>query len=114
MSIGNLKDQGNKGNNLPYQLSVLKLLGDILVASGGGSTPVVRTPTLVRVTNASSIAAGARGVTIANVGSAVGTVLGTNLGIGQIVSFDAGSTADTLSAIAYNAVGTEFLISKVV
>ena len=29
MSIGNLKDQGNKGNNFPYQLRVLQLLGDI-------------------------------------------------------------------------------------
>lgn len=29
MSIGNLKDQGNKGNNYPYQLASLKLLGDI-------------------------------------------------------------------------------------
>ena len=29
MSIGNLKDQGNKGNNYPYQLASLRLLGDI-------------------------------------------------------------------------------------
>lgn len=29
MSIGNLKDQGNKGNNFPYQLAVLKLLDQI-------------------------------------------------------------------------------------
>lgn len=29
MSIGNLKDYGNKGNNLPYQLRNLQLLGDI-------------------------------------------------------------------------------------
>jgi hypothetical protein len=29
MSIGNLKDQGNKSNNFPYQLSVLKLLSSI-------------------------------------------------------------------------------------
>lgn len=27
MSAGNLKDNGNKGNNFPYQLGVLKLLG---------------------------------------------------------------------------------------
>ena len=30
MSIGNTKDQGNKGNNFPYQLSNLQLLADIL------------------------------------------------------------------------------------
>ena len=29
MSIGNLKNQGNKGNNLPYQLRNLQLLADI-------------------------------------------------------------------------------------
>jgi hypothetical protein len=29
MSIGNLKDQGNKGNNFPYQLRNLQLLGGI-------------------------------------------------------------------------------------
>ena len=27
MSIGNLKTQGNKGNNFPYQLAALKLAG---------------------------------------------------------------------------------------
>lgn len=27
MSIGNLKDYGNKGNNFPYQLAALKLAG---------------------------------------------------------------------------------------
>ncbi len=40
MSIGNLKDQGNKGNNFPYQLRNLQLLGEILTAlSSGGPTP---------------------------------------------------------------------------
>ena len=29
MSIGNLKDQGNKGNNFPYQLKNLQLLSQI-------------------------------------------------------------------------------------
>jgi hypothetical protein len=29
MSVGNLKDQGNKGNNFPYQLKTLQLLGAI-------------------------------------------------------------------------------------
>ena len=38
MSIGNLKDQGNKGNNFPYQLRSLQLLGaieDCCSTSGG-------------------------------------------------------------------------------
>ena len=29
MSVGNLKDQGNKGNNFPYQIKNLQLLGQI-------------------------------------------------------------------------------------
>lgn len=36
MSIGNTKDNGNKGNNFPYQLSVLELLGQIAAGGGGG------------------------------------------------------------------------------
>jgi hypothetical protein len=33
MSVGNLKDQGNKGNNFPYQLKNLQLLGQIANAA---------------------------------------------------------------------------------
>lgn len=35
MSIANLKDSGNKGNNVPYQLAVLQLLDSIATSSGG-------------------------------------------------------------------------------
>jgi len=34
MSIGNLRDQGNKGNNFPYQLKNLQVLAQILTAGG--------------------------------------------------------------------------------
>ncbi len=41
MSIGNLKDYGNKGNNFPYQLRSLKALAainkSIIEAGGGGA-----------------------------------------------------------------------------
>ena len=33
MSVGNLKDQGNKGNNFPYQLKNLQLLSQIANAA---------------------------------------------------------------------------------
>ena len=39
MSVGNLTDQGNKGNNFPFQLAVLQLLEQLTllpVAPGGG------------------------------------------------------------------------------
>ena len=37
MSIGNTKDNGNKGNNFPYQLAVLQLLEQIAIANGAGT-----------------------------------------------------------------------------
>jgi hypothetical protein len=42
MSIGNLRDQGNKGNNFPYQLASLQLLGsiDATLATGAAMQPV--------------------------------------------------------------------------
>ena len=44
MSIGNLKDQGNRGNNVPYQLSVLQLLDQIAAGTGsGGCCPTAAT-----------------------------------------------------------------------
>lgn len=38
MSIGNTKTNGNKGNNFPFQLSVLQLLNTISSSSSGGAT----------------------------------------------------------------------------
>ena len=39
MSIGNLKDNGNKGNNFPFQLGalqMLKIINDSITGGGGG------------------------------------------------------------------------------
>lgn len=38
MSVGNLKDQGNKGNNFPWQLNTLKTLGLIAGSTAAGAT----------------------------------------------------------------------------
>ena len=54
MSVGNLKDNGNKGNNFPYQLAVLKLLDQI--NSSISSLPGVDYET--RTTTYKAIAAG--------------------------------------------------------
>lgn len=46
MSIGNLRDQGNKGNNFPYQLANLKSLAELLdccSASGVTLTQILQT-----------------------------------------------------------------------
>jgi hypothetical protein len=55
---------------------------------------------------------GARSVSIANIGSAAGTILGTSVDAGMTVNFTA-QGSDTLAAIAYNATGTTFLIAEV-
>ena len=49
-------------------------------------------------------------ISIANVGTANGTVKGVTLKPGETVSFDAGTLNNTLDVIDYVATGTEFLI----
>ena len=69
------------------------------------TSPVIGvTPTLDRVAvNAGSpIVAGARSVSIANVGTEDGLVLGTVLSAGETITFDAGSLNNTLGAITYD------------
>lgn len=117
MSVGNLKTNGNKGNNFPFQLAVLQLLDQILAASGGGgggccpATP--RVPSMIRSSAAGSVAAGKRSVSIYNAGPASGLVLGATLKSGETVNFDAGSNLDTLGAISYDGTGTDLLIISV-
>ena len=76
---------------------------------------VVVTPALIDTIASGTVAAGARSVSIANVGTEIGTVLGTNIAVGATVTFDAGSLNNTLSAVAYDpttpGTGTRFLIA---
>jgi hypothetical protein len=99
-------------------IKVETLLQQILAATGGGGSgiaPQVRTSTMFRTTSAlPAITAGKNSVSISNVGSANGTVLGAILKPGETVNFDAGAVNNTLGVIAYNATGTEFLIIHLV
>lgn len=79
------------------------------VSAAGGTA---RTPAYSRVTDAATIAAGAKSVTIKNVGDAAGTVLTVSLPPGESIKFSVDG-ADTLAAIAYVATGTTFAIAKV-
>ena len=76
---------------------------------------VVVTPALIDTIASGTVAAGARSVSIANVGTEIGTVLGTNIAVGATVTFDAGSLNNTLSVLAYDpttpGTGTRFLIA---
>ena len=113
MSIGNLKTDGNKGNNFPWQLKVLQGLDRILsVISGTGSylAPQARVTNILRVTNAGTITAGKYSASFANVGSANATVKGVVVKAGETINFDAGTLNNILDVIAYDATGTELLI----
>ena len=109
MSIGNLKDYGNKGNNFPWQLKVLEGLQKIYDFLVGSSVVATRTPVILSDTGAGAISI-TYGFSIANVGAASGTVNGVTLPAGTTVNF-APDKNNTLSGITYDATGTTFLIT---
>lgn len=114
MSIGNLKDTGNQGNNFPWQYKVLLGLDKIFQAfSGGGGTsylaPQVRNANIVRSSGTGSFT-NIYSISIANVGGSNGTVNGTTLGSNETISLDAGSLNNVINSISFNATGTEFLV----
>jgi len=133
MSIGNTKDQGNKGNNFAYQRSVLKLLSEIACSGGSDCCPtaateatlaslnskfisVVRIPSLLRVNSpgAGSIASGARSVSVLNSGITNGSWLGSTIKPGEQFSYDAGGEDDVLGLFTYNALTTELVITTTI
>jgi hypothetical protein len=74
---------------------------------------VAKTTSIDRPTTSGTILAGKNSASIANVGTANGTVKGVVLKPNETINFDAGAVNNTLDAIAYNATGTEFLIITV-
>ena len=87
------------------------MANSISVALASNQAGVQRTPTLLRPSGTSgTVAAGSFSASFANVGVANGTVGGITIKPGETVAFDAGAINNTLAAIAYSAVGTEFLI----
>ena len=113
MSIGNLKTEGNKGNNFPWQHKVLLGLDKLLSAISGTSsylTPQARVTNILRATSVGTIVAGKYSASFANVGSANAIVKGVVIKAGETINFDAGTLNNTLDVIAYDATGTELLI----
>jgi len=93
MSIGNLKDYGNKGNNLPYQLRNLQLLGDILTALGTPVTSVEKFPYLISSTGTGDLSGSTvvYNASFSNVGSAAITL---TVGGSGPISIPAGVTVN--------------------
>jgi hypothetical protein len=115
MSIGNLKDYGNKGNNFPWQLQMLKGLQGIIdtLIAGVCCPPQKRSPKIIYETTPGSIPDGTYGFSIANVGAAAGTVDGYTLPAGVTINFDPGVN-NTIASLPYDATGTTFLITFIV
>jgi hypothetical protein len=114
MSIGNVKTEGNKGNNFPWQLKMLLGLQGIIDALSGTTAGQVRTPNFLRPSGSSGIiAAGTFSMSFASVGTADATVGGMTLKPGETINFDAGTLNNTLEAVAYDTttVGAELMIT---
>jgi hypothetical protein len=109
MSIGNLKDYGNKGNNFPWQLKVLEGLQKIYDFLVGSSLVTTRTPIIVSDAGVGAINVN-YGFSIANVGGAAGLVDGVSIPAGATVNF-APDNNNNLNGINYDATGTTFLIT---
>ena len=109
MSIGNLKDYGNKGNNFPWQLKVLEGLQKIYDFLVGSSVIKTRIPIIVSDTGVGAINVN-YGFSIANVGGAAGLVDGVSIPAGATVNF-APDNNNNLNGINYDATGTTFLIT---
>jgi hypothetical protein len=137
MSIGNLKTEGNKGNNFPYQLKVLQGLqcvcdqlkelnvdttaieAALLDIEGTlqqletNTTGVERTPNFLRPAGVTgNTPVGIFSVSFASVGTANATVGGMILKPGETLNLDAGALNNTLGTIAYSTttVGAELII----
>lgn len=115
MSIGNLKTEGNKGNNFPWQYKMLLGLQGIINATSGVTPGQARTPVAVRVTGAFTNSASVFSFSVANVGAGNGTVLGATIKPGEIVNYDAGGVNNFFAAgdIVANGAGTELLVSYI-
>jgi len=114
MSVGNLKTDGQKGNNFPWQLQMLKGLQGIIDTLNHGvcCPPELRTPVVLYETFPGSIPDGTYGFSIANVGAAQGTVNGQTLDQGITINFDPGVN-NTLVGLPYDPTGTRFLITYI-
>jgi hypothetical protein len=114
MSVGNLKTDGQKGNNFPWQLKMLQGLQGIIDVLNHGvcCPPKQRIPVVGYETTPNSIPDDTYGFSIANVGAAAGTVNGLPLPAGVTINFDPGVN-NTIVGISYDATGTTFLITYI-
>lgn len=118
MSIGNLKTDGNKGNNFPWQLKMLQGL-QALIDSGCCNEilpllePQRRKAYVERVSTPWTSTENVFSFSVANVGTGNGTVQGATIKPGEIVNFDASSLNNYFptGSVVADGTGTELLIT---
>ena len=104
--------------NGDYSPIAVNSAGAVAIQDGGnsitvdGGTGVSRTPTILRTSASSTVAAGTYSMSFASVGTVNATVGGQTLKPGETINFDAGAINNTLGSVAYDssAVGAELLI----
>lgn len=113
MSIGNLKDYGNKGNNFPWQLKMLLGLQGVIDALGGSGTGQARTPSVTRTTAVTTNLLDVYSFSVANVGTGNGSAQGATIKPGEILNFDAGGMNNYFpsNTINVDGSGTELLVT---
>jgi hypothetical protein len=109
MSVGDLKTDGQKGNNFPWQLKMLQGIQEIINVVTLIPLPTTRTPNIINSTTTGTIPT-SYGFSIANVGNAAGTVDGQSLPAGVTVNFDPGVN-NTILGLPFDATGTRFVIT---
>jgi hypothetical protein len=114
MSIGDTKSYGNKGNNFPWQLQMLKgLQGIIDTLTAGVCCPPLELKAFIEsFTTAGVVPSPVYSFSIANVGAAAGIVNGVSLPAGVTINFDPGVNNTIISA-SFDATGTTFLITYI-
>ena len=122
MSIGNLKDYGNKGNNFPWQLKMLQGLEAIntSIAAQTGNTGAIRTPHLISTSATGTIPGQPHSISVYNSGNAVGTLTvdgnpAVSIPVGATINMDAGGNNNrfTSGSFVYDATNTTFIIAYV-
>lgn len=129
MSIGNLKTDGNKGNNFPWQLKMLKglqgIINAIIAITPTPPTPALsKVPIIDRQSAAGFIAPQIKSISFAVAvtatnGSGISTDAGTtfiNVLPGETVTYDAGVLNNYFygNTFYYDATGSDLLITYII
>ena len=110
VTVGNVG--GGGGGTATAANQVLEIAELVLLNAKLTAVSVV--PSLSRVTNAGTVIAGAKSVSVYNAGSADGVWLGVAIKQGEQFSYSANGINNTLGAFAYDGTGTELVITTTV